>query len=613
MSHRPTDEQAAVVAASTTGEHLVVEAGAGTGKTSTLKLLARANPRRRGVYMAYNRAIAADAARGFPSNVLCKTSHGLAFAAVGRQYSRRLGAPRIPARETARLLRINEPAKVADELAPLSPQQLARLTMQTVERFCYSADTEVDRWHVPRLAGLDQPAVWAALAAVVVPYARRAWDDIRSVDGALRFTHDCYLKLWALSNPVLPCDYVLLDEAQDSTAAVAGVVEAQTSAQRILVGDRSQAIYGWRGAVDAMATFQGRRLSLSRSFRFGAAIADEANKWLAVLDAPLRLVGHPPIASRVESLAAPAAVLCRTNGEAVRQAAAAIAAGRSAALVGGGEDIRRLAEAAVDLLAGRGTAHPDLMAFGSWAEVQDYVMQDAGGGDLKVAVKLIDDYGPAGVLAILSALVDEPRAELMLSTAHKAKGREWATVRIADDFREPRATEDHPDPQVPRDDAMLAYVAVTRAQQVLDRTGLAWVDRWVPAHLVDRPSAVAVRDDHDGRAAAQRPRAAPQVASAAAVASADWPEPVPVDEPEPPTPQEPPPVSPAAAWLHTCANPECRGDHLDPGTDCSQPGWVDRTVSGVLLGRDCRRCGHPYWECTCVLAPDRRPPVGVTV
>ncbi|MFF5228427.1 UvrD-helicase domain-containing protein [Dactylosporangium sp. NPDC000521] len=497
MSHRPTAEQAAIVDASTTGEHLVVEAGAGTGKTSTLKLLARANPRRRGVYMAYNKAIATEAARDFPRTVLCKTSHGLAFQAIGRRYAHRLKAPRMPAREIAKLLRINEPARVVDELGPLAPQQLARITMQTVEKFCYSADQQIERWHVPKLAGLDGVNARQALAQVILPHARRAWEDISRIDGVLPFKHDNYLKLWALGNPILPGDYVLLDEAQDSNAAVAGIVERQ-NAQRILVGDRSQAIYGWRGATDAMATFQGRRLQLSQSFRFGPAVAEEANKWLAILDAPLRLTGHQPIRSEVVSLAlpdGPDAILCRTNAEAVKQASAALDAGVPVALVGGGDDVRRLAEAAIELQAGLGTAHPDLMAFSSWAEVQDYVAQDAAGADLAVAVKLIDDHTAEGVLRILGSLVDEHQAHLVLSTAHKAKGREWKHVRIADDFREPRISEDRPDPQVPREDAMLAYVAVTRARQVLDRSGLAWVDRWAPTDRIDRPSAAALLED----------------------------------------------------------------------------------------------------------------------
>ena len=86
----PTSEQQAIIDAYKSGGNLVVEAGAGTGKTSTLRLLAAAAPGRRGIYVAYNRAIADDAKRSFPANVTCATAHSLAFRAVGRRFAHRL-------------------------------------------------------------------------------------------------------------------------------------------------------------------------------------------------------------------------------------------------------------------------------------------------------------------------------------------------------------------------------------------------------------------------------------------------------------------------------------------------------------------------------------------
>jgi hypothetical protein len=471
----PTAEQQAITDAYLTGQNLVIEAGAGTGKTSTLRLLANAAPDRRGIYVAYNRAIAEDAKRSFPANVTCATAHSLAFRAVGRAFAHRLRAPRMPAREVARQLAITRPIPL-DRGQVLAPAQAARLAMDTVARYCHSAAAELGPHHVPAIPGLDDPKVTAALREAVVPLARHAWADLSNPQGRLRFTHDHYLKLWQLSRPRLDCEVVLLDEAQDANPVIADVVDRQHHAQRILVGDRCQAIYGWRGAIDAMATFPAdQRLALSQSFRFGPAIATEANKWLDLLNAPLRLRGFDQLASRVAPLARPDAVLCRTNAEAVTQLLAAADQGRRAALVGGGGDIRRLAEAAISLRAGLGTDHPELFAFKTWGEVQDYAAQDAAGSDLKVMVGLIDRHGPELVIETMDRLVPEQHAELVVSTAHKAKGREWPTVRIAGDFREPKGEQ----ASLARSEAMLAYVVVTRARQVLDNDGLAWLDRWL--------------------------------------------------------------------------------------------------------------------------------------
>jgi superfamily I DNA/RNA helicase len=100
-----------------------------------------------------------------------------------------------------------------------------------------------------------------------------------------------------------------------------------------------------------------------------------------------------------------------------------------------------------------------------------------------VLVKLIDDHGPETIIDAVRRLSDERYASLIISTAHKAKGREWDTVRIADDFREPKKDPERPDklPQISPPEAMLAYVAVTRAKLTLDRSGLAWVDNYVDA------------------------------------------------------------------------------------------------------------------------------------
>src|SRR5215831_20059588 len=105
----PTLEQQAIVDAFAFGHDLVIEAGAGTGKTSTLEMIAASTPES-GVYLAYNKAIAGDARLRFPSNVECRTAHAFAFAAVGKQMGHRLSAPRMTARDTARILGINQAA-----------------------------------------------------------------------------------------------------------------------------------------------------------------------------------------------------------------------------------------------------------------------------------------------------------------------------------------------------------------------------------------------------------------------------------------------------------------------------------------------------------------------
>lgn len=468
---KPTGEQAGIVDAAAAHKRIVVQAGAGTGKTATLKLVAKdALAGRSAIYVAYNKSIAQEASSSFPASVQCRTSHALAMRAVGHKYAHRLRGPRELPEKRVQVLRT--PWVELSETLKIPPRQVARIALETVMRYCYSADDEINVTHMPKQNGVEG-SDHRELAKRVVPYARRAWADLCSRDGLLKMQHDHYLKMWALTRPKLPVDVVMLDEAQDSNPLVAHLVQSQTHAQQIAVGDSNQSLYQWRGAVDALGDWPADEVHyLTHSWRFGPVIADQANLWLTEIEAQLRLTGNPQIASELVDLAVPKAILCRTNGEAMNQVMTLLAAGVRVALAGGGNDIRALARAAQELKSGRRTSHPELYVFETWGALQDYVENDHAGRDLKPFVDLIDVHGPETVLEAVDALVEEKSCTTLVSTAHRSKGREWDSVKIAHDFQEPS------DGELSKVDGMLAYVAVTRARRQLDRGGLAWIDKY---------------------------------------------------------------------------------------------------------------------------------------
>ncbi|MFC8920322.1 UvrD-helicase domain-containing protein [Streptomyces sp. NPDC057116] len=473
----PTHEQQHAVDAKRSGDHLVLQAGAGTGKTTTLRMLA-ASDSRRAVYLAYNRSIVDDAVRGFPSHVACHTGHSLALREVGHLYSDRLSTPREPSWKVGLRIGIAPHLRIRLGDRVVTNKTLAYTVFRTVKRFCYSADTEIEAHHVPRLRGLETDNLHAVLVEVVLPYARRAWEDLQNPNtGVVKFEHDHYLKIWALKEPQIRADYLLLDEAQDTNPVLEKVFTAQRShAQLVLVGDSAQAIYGWRGARDVMSTFDGRQLTLSQSFRFGPALATEANRWLSIVRSPLRLQGTPSIETTIGALPHPAAVLCRTNAGTVIEILKLLAENKRVALNGGGRTLDDLARAAADLKAGRRTTHPELVLFQSWGELQEYANDDPAGRDLLPLVEIVDEYGVEVILQAVRCLDREEVADVTVSTAHKAKGRQWSTVRIAQDF-EPSPPEESDTSGAPSlrplniDEARLAYVAVTRARHHLDLGG----------------------------------------------------------------------------------------------------------------------------------------------
>jgi hypothetical protein len=472
MGIAPTVEQQAARDVFAAGRDLALVAGAGTGKTSTLMLMGAAT-RKRGLYVAFNRAIAEDAKRRFGRNVDCRTGHSLAFRAVGRRYRDRVNARvRIPAWQTARMLGINTDLEIGNHTVKVNHQ--ARLVMGMIRKFCQSSARRVMARHLEMVNGLDL-AGQEYLARTLLPYAAKAWDDIRNPDGSLRFEHDHYMKMWALTGPVLDAEFILLDEAQDTNPVLEEVFLAQ-DAQRVCVGDPAQQIYAWRSARDVMTGFPSEQLHLTQSFRFGPAIAQVANRWLRHAESDMQLSGCGPGDSRVGRLPHAEAVLCRGNADAMAEVLGFLERGVPVALTGGGAEMQRVATAAQELKSGRRTSHPELFLFRSWGEVQDYVENDKGAQDLKAIVGLVDKYGPDQIIRAVQGLSSEQQAKVTVSTAHKAKGREWSSVRIGAGFDPPPVDEEGMQRELSPAEARLIYVAVSRARHVLDTEGVAWID-----------------------------------------------------------------------------------------------------------------------------------------
>ncbi|WP_281901540.1 AAA family ATPase [Phytohabitans aurantiacus] len=491
----PTTQQQRIIDSYQAGHTIAVQALAGTGKTSTLQMLAAVRPETRVAYIAFNRSIADEAQRKFGRNVRADTSHAFAREALD-------GTPL-----RGKLDRIGKGARWPEEWAEhlnialggaqeLPPEDLARLVMATVRTFRESAADTIGSQHLPA----SVPTEVAGLGETVLSYARAAWQDIADPDGKLLFDHDDYLKLWALRHPRLPCDVVFFDEAQDINPVLRKVIQDQPM-QTVVVGDSNQSIYGFRGAIDALKNWPVQStLPLTQSWRFGPAVADVGNQFLRLLGSPWLLAGNPALDSRIGLVDDPDAILARTNAGAVAGVFDAFDRGKRVALMGGGRAIEDIAKAAKDLQAGRGTKHVDLSRFTDWDEVRAYVEDGDGAQSLRAFVRLVDRRGADGLLQMVKELADEdqtdadgnPDYDVIVSTVHKAKGREWAQVQIADDFPQPQQNQETGEVQLPDAEQLrLAYVAVTRARYRLELGSLSWIEDF--SEHTDRAATAASR------------------------------------------------------------------------------------------------------------------------
>lgn len=533
--YAPTAEQAEAVALFMTGQPLVIRAFAGAGKTSALVLIGEAAGAegRRGILTAYNKKIILAAGEKMPRNVQAFTMHKLAYDAVGFKYrvrAKKEGKRLIKSHELAAILGAGPfTIKAGAGTRTLAAGYLAGLAMATVTEFCKSGALEISERHVPYIDGIDEPTeagdrTWANNREVrrfVMPVVRRAWQDLCRTDkeggGRLQFEPNHSLKLFQLGTtgehgqriPAhIDTDFIAVDEAQDLAEVMLAIIMDQADhAQLVFCGDSFQAINEWMGAVDALDKIEalgGNVSYLSQSFRFGNAIADVANGLLARLGSPLPLAGFDKVASTVGPVADPKCILTRTNAEAVRQLLYAVRAGRKPFLVGGAKEVREFAEGARELQAGRRTDHHDLGAFDTWAEVEEYVEKDEQGGELRLMVKLVDDFGTATILEAVNGVAAESAADLMISTTHKAKGLEWETVQLAGDFFKPKPGETG----LPVAEMRLLYVAVTRGQLGLDVSA-------TPQVFPGRPVQVAGPDKPTTATLAAEPAPEPLVAAAA--------------------------------------------------------------------------------------------------
>ncbi|SRR5579871_431046 len=470
----PTDEQKAAIDLFTGGGSLRIDAYAGTGKTTTLRYLAQST-QHRGHYLAFNKKIATHAEEIFPKSVRCSTYHSVAYGAIRTRYGGNNDkmAGNANAILIGDVLGLPEYTQFSEQFA-LSKRSYGAVLKGAMRRFLYSEDDVPLAKHFPRtgrLAALDRDQFSHVTSTALNPL-RQLWEEMQSFDSRMPLGHDGYVKLWSLSNPRFHADYVMLDEAQDSNPVLLRVLRQQ-SCQMVYVGDPYQQIYEWRGAVNAMEhVATDHRTHLTQSFRFGNAIADEATKVISRLGATAALRGTPSITSHICPVH-PQTILCRTNAGVMSNLVTHQNNNARTHVVGGTKELEILLDNVKRLKRGIPSELPEFYGFANWQEVVEHVEQENDQG-LRLLVKLVTQYGEDRLLQALRNCVDsEEKAQIIVSTAHKAKGCEWDVVQIDRDFdaafMKQEKTDDTDNLKWDVDaEGRLFYVAMTRAKAAVE-------------------------------------------------------------------------------------------------------------------------------------------------
>lgn len=459
----PTHEQKLIIEAARRDANIAINAFAGTGKTTTLSMIAHALPRKRILYLAFNRAIAQEAKERMPSNVDARTFHSLAFRAMRP--------------DTNRLERRMHGGFVADEIGVAGlrvngawyySSQVGRAVLATVSRYCISSAPSLAGDHVPPPSEMLPNASSLPesvremfdksgperdeYTSYVLDKAKLLWERMSAPESNFPMSHDTYVKQWVLKGPRIDADVVLFDEAQDASSLFIDIVSRQRHAQRIWVGDSHQQIYAWRDAVNALQRVKvDEHLYLTESWRFGDNIAAEANVVLKTLKEERALKGRGG-----EPKALGKAILCRTNLGAFEHYVKHAERGEIVRLENA-SDLITLVDACEALQ--RGEPREALALFKSWDTLMEHV-ESPQGRDLRPLVEAVQTHGCSELRRLLQAGMVE-HAPWTISTIHRAKGLEWDEVDIIGDWGGIKNYQQSPD------ELRLLYVALTRARMAV--------------------------------------------------------------------------------------------------------------------------------------------------
>lgn len=500
MSFNPTQEQVNAVSTAITGKSMKLSAYAGTGKTTTLKMIGDAFNRmnKHGLYLAFNKGIADESRSKMPRNVMCKTFHALALANSPSWVKKKLNNRRVNSKQFAidyglsmfYVMAIRQHFKTKRQYTTkvkFSLYDQHSLIEKALEIFMKSAA------QAPALRHLEQalddrgnidiesyPIILDALGSVVA----RVWANYTNpeVDGYI--PHDCYLKMWALQNPILNCDFILFDEAQDADPIMFQILSRQPC-QVIYVGDQYQQIYSWRGAINMMQRLDNLKLptsSITQSFRFGQELAVAVSPVLTYLGATESLKGTESTTTIIDNtVGLPQdinVVICRTNIGAVRSLFEYAAIGKIG--MAPKIDLNETKDLVCDIDKFKNGKLPNkhenriLRWFDNYEELLEY--QKAFPNDLEIVpiLKIYQVFGLEDTIRVIDQCILAKETEIydfLAVTAHSSKGLEFDKVLLGSDFIDQFAdggvlsiesiTRANPE------EFRLLYVAMTRAKKTL--------------------------------------------------------------------------------------------------------------------------------------------------
>lgn len=462
--------------------NLVINAYAGSGKTTTLKLIADNNPKKKILYLVFNKAMENEAKSKFGKNVHVTTVHSLAYRHMSYKLNIKNNLGNISIYDIKNYLDLDYfEAKITWLLFNIYLQsdildldQVDDLVNECIKdkriwhAFLYSKFSDVLIQNVVNIPSLIYKYV---ISNNLISNVKSIWS---AVGKGLPITHDYYLKAFQLdlvsgNKKVKNYDYIFLDEAQDSNGVTYSIFNnISNSSRKIAVGDEFQNIYGFRGSINIMERLEKfdnfSKKYLSTSYRFTDDIASILNE---------KIMKYTGIKTNIKGLGKPSesvsfAYISRSNASLIplmdRLDSFHIT-----------RDINDIFDLPINIYyLSRNEkdkikeSYSFLKSVNSLEDLEN-IAQKVNDVELLSAIKMVKRYN-GGLFKLLNDVKSKmnENSNYVLTTAHSSKGLEYDSVTLLNDFP---VLRDMKDDVFYRDEFNLYYVALSRAKyEVIDNT-----------------------------------------------------------------------------------------------------------------------------------------------
>lgn len=452
----PTAEQQAIVdfVRDNPDKNVMINAYAGTGKSTTLEMVDAVLPKKPALYLVFNKDAAKKAEKRFPSTTQVRTLNSLGH----RVWMKNVSGVNINGKKSWDILKqVGEDLRGEDRECFSEVVQGVGLakSLGYVPKGSQATGLLSRQDFHDALEDRPSPLVAELIDAVLLESIKL------SFKGCIDFNDQIYMPtLFGGSFPRFPS--VLVDEAQDLNPLNHEMLFKVGRNWVGAVGDPWQSIYGFRGAVRSGMQVLKQYYSMvphtiSQSFRCPEAIV-QAARWRVPDYKAMKPGGRYEILQRLLPSQIPdgAAIICRNNAPLLKAAFRLLASERSVQVVGSDIGPR-----IIKVMSKLG--HEDISQAALLDEIQEWrlaklAITNTPGfvEDMAACMTVLAGYGKTLGQAIAYAdYIFKTQGTIKLLTGHKAKGLEWDTVY----FLEPNLIGEH------EQDLNLRYVIQTRAKE----------------------------------------------------------------------------------------------------------------------------------------------------